>query len=108
MTPAAVASCQIPDNSSNDRLPGAAAQRRRTVVWAAGSSLSRVLEVGVIGLEAELEERRGCQKEISARISGPFLFYPFSVPVLVSTGLLPLWRLVELRGYLSVLRCSAT
>lgn len=49
-----------------------AARQRRSIVWASGSALSRVLEVGVIDLEAELEERRGCQKEISARISGPF------------------------------------
>lgn len=47
-------------------------ERRRSIVWASGSALSRVLEVGVVDLEAELEERRGCQKDISARISGPF------------------------------------
>ena len=54
--------------------PAAAARGRRRVVWATGASLSRVLEVGVVGLEAELEERRGCQKEISARINGAFPF----------------------------------
>lgn len=45
---------------------------RRGVVWAAGGLLSRVREVGVVGLEAELEERRACQREISARISGTY------------------------------------
>ena len=44
----------------------------RGVAWATGLLLSRVLEVGVVGLEAELEERRACQKEISTRISGAY------------------------------------